>query len=451
MDLRYIYQKLYDLFDIYKINCKLDKEIISPATITIPIIPDIRQARDISKLEDRISMWLGITDKDISLEQGKGRYHLIINKDHRENISLSTLLQRLENEHKEIYQNPLKILIGSDIFNSLILLNIGDKNPHIIIAGSSGSGKSNLLSNIISQIVIRDKEQAISLVIYSPKTDLDQFKGVSQLRYGQTIKEIRDIEISLSEIIGVMESRSRGKENKYPILVILDEVNSLVALSDTSKGYIEQVAMKGRSERIHLILAMQSSKKENLSNSPIIRENIISRIIFRVHSKRESTTLSNTPGIDCSKLRIGEAYLLNHRGYARVNIPLDDISPKLQIEKREHIPPQEDVQELGDISDLRDIQKFEALPERIRIYLMSDRGKDKGISKSILIKKLNFSQPRSLELLKELEDLGILGGKEAPNLPSPINYDRLEELVRGADRLDTGYSQEVTREKAGIS
>jgi len=448
MDLRYIYHKLYDLFDIYNINCKLDKEIISPATITIPIIPDIRQARDISKLEDRISMWLGISDKDISLEQGKGRYHLTINKDHREDISLSTLLQRLENEHKEIYQNPLKILIGSDIFNSLILLNIGDKNPHIIIAGSSGSGKSNLLSNIISQIVIRDKKQAISLVIYSPKTDLDQFKGIPQLKYGQTIKEIRDIEISLSDIISIMESRSRGKESKYPILIILDEVNSLVALSDKAKGYIEQIAMKGRSERIHLILSMQSSKKQNLSNSPIIRENIISKIIFRVHSKRESTTLSNTPEIDCSKLRIGEAFLINHRGHARVQIPLDDIKHNTnyftnnivrKIEKREGI------KELGDI------RQFEALPERIRVYLVSSRGKEKGISKSILTKELNFSQPRSLELLSELDQLGILGDKEAPNLPSPINYDRLEELVRGADRLGTGYPQEVTREKAGIT
>jgi len=432
MNLRAIYEKLYEFFDLQQINIRLSKEIIGTSTITITTYPDVRYAKKLPSLESEIALYLGISPDDISIEQGEGCFYLILSSPSREELRLSDMLDRFRG-YPEIYSNPLNLLIGVDNFDRLITLEIGDRNPHIIIAGSSGSGKSNLLSVIIAQIMDRDKEKAISFVIYSPKSDLSKFEW-----YSSIIKEIDDIENCLEDICGILERRARGREDKKPILIFLDEVNSLIFSSDKARGYISQIAMKGRSERVHLILAMQSSKRE-LLQSPIIRENCISRIIFRVHNKRESLTLSNTPEIDCSKLQIGEAYILNHRGYARISIPIDDISSYAKEENvrlGEHSIESRNSQRLQFSKD-RNIKKFKQLPEEIRNYLSSE-GKARGISKSILVNELKQSQPQALTILRELEELGLLGDKPASNSPSPLNLDRLTALVNQLDRLGAG-------------
>jgi len=458
LDIRYIYERLYDLFDIYDIEVELGKELVGFSTVTVPIRVDIRKADIIPKLaKSKIALYLGLSDKDIMLTQGRGCYNLILNTEPQGELLLSDLLTRLEGEHKEIYSNALSLLVGINNFNALITLELGNRNPHVIIAGSSGSGKTTLLSNTISQVLERDIESKINLICYTPKADLNAFN--TSLNY-EVIHSITDIETVLQDVNNEMVRREKVAGRYNPMLIILDEVNSLLSVSDVSKGYIEQIAMRGRSSGIHLILSMQSAKKENLSKSPILRENCTSRAVFKVDSKRESNTLSNRVEINCVNLRIGECYLITSRGFVRCNIPLDDISSsytgayerdtKLELikgglQKVTVTPNWAERTEERDTSELRDIEKFKALPEEVRNYITSKEGLSKGISKSILINELNQSQPKALEILKSLEDLRLLGDKIAMNQPSPIIEARVTELLSFLDRLGAGYPHEVTR------
>jgi len=420
MSLLATYKSIYNFFDLAEINLQLGEEIESVSTLTIPIYPDFRYAKKIKAMSDQLALYIGKAPEDIEILQGEGVLYLVINSDHKADLKLSELLERYREEARE--SSPLELVIGCDILNRIITLEIGDRNPHLLIAGSSGSGKSTLLTDIISQVLMRDAIQDIAFLIYSPKADL-KFDGV--------IHDIDDIEIELERIYNILEKRSRGKADKHSILIILDECNSLISLSEASKGYIEKIAMRGRSERIHLILAMQSSKKANIQ-SPIILENIISRIIFRVYSKRESFILANTSEIDASKLLPYECYLLNHRGYARISIPLDDISSYAKEENVRlggHSIESRNSQRLQFSKDrnIKERSIILAIPENLR-YQLATR-ELKVISKSKLVELLNISNNNACELLNQLEDLRLLLPKKASNLPSEIKEERLTELI----------------------
>ncbi len=452
-NLRSIYQRIYELLDLYSINAKLGKERIGVSTITIPIYPDIRKAKILSNLETELSLYLGC---NVSLVRGPGRYDIIIPRFEKKELKLSKLLSRLQRIDKAIYNDPLTLVLGVNHRNQLIVIKIGTPQiPHLAILGSSGSGKTESLRSILYQL------NDMSKVIYTPKTDLDAFRRSEQLLYGDIAKEISDFETILSDLVATMNLRAKTRKHKSPILLIIDELTSLLARSDKATFLLERLSERGRSENIILILATQSGKKTVFGNSDVLRENITTRLCFRTMNKRESTTISGNSDIDCSNLEVGEAILVGSSRSQTISTPLCDqlgdgdrtyeniLYSPLQVVKGGL--DQSGQKNAKDIDELGDIRKFENLPEKIKKYLLSDRGKEQGISKSILVKELDQSQPRSLEILRELDQLEILGDKKAPNLPSPINSDRLGELVRGVDRLSAGYPQELTSEKAGIS
>ncbi len=435
LDLRYIYQRLYDLFDIYDIEVELDKEIVGYSTVTINISPDIRKAELIPKLLSKIAMWIGVKEADISLVQGEDCYHLIINSEPQGDLLLSSLLERLEGDHKEIYSNPLSLLIGVDIFNTMITLEIGDRNPHVIIAGSSGSGKTSLLHNIISSVLERDIEsKKVDMLLYTPKADLDCFNACDSLRY-DVIKNISDIEVCLSDVYEIMLRREKRAGSYKPILIVLDEVNSLISLSDIAKGFIEAIAMKGRSSRVHLILSMITSKK-SLIQSNLIRENASAKIIMRVSDKIESNALTGVKEINCSKLRIGEAFVISSLGYARVNIPIGDLLEGYPIESETStstlalveggLGPISDRTEARDTQELRDIESFKAISEEVLSYLKSND----GISVRKLRDGIGVSKDKASAIIKQLDQIESLLG-EAPDgkSPRPINKDVLNEVL----------------------
>jgi len=476
MNLRYIYQSIYQVFDSYGILARLGKEIITPCGITIPIIPlDIKQVKSIANLETELAFALGYSPEQVDLSISRGYFDLVIPREESQELRLSQLLEQLRSTHYDIYANPLKLLIGLDIHNKLVILELGTPQAsHLLIAGASGAGKSELAKSIISQIVLRDQEQEISLLVYTPKvSDFIAFNSLAELRYGAIIAELSDIENCLADIYGVMETRARYKRVKGPIVVILDEVNSLIALSTTAKEYIELIACKGRSESIHLILICQSAKKENVQ-SPIIRENIPCRAVFRTHNKRESTTLSNTPEIDCSKLDIGQCYLISSGKWSRVTCPKADLSESFIPDTQEY-PLQvidggkelesskiamsnmcspDDLVERSDASpkeEQRDIEEMKAsYEEKAKILAIPDQLRLEikeldVISKTKIVELLNISNNKACELLSQLDELKLLLPKHSPVHPSPINKARLQELEERYPEA-FGIGEQIPRE-----
>jgi len=443
LSLRDIYYKLYGLFDLYSIDAELGKEILSISTLTIPIfLTDIRKAKLLSSLETEISLHLNSVIS-LLLNAEQGCFDLVIPRPDKVELRLSNLLKHLENRDYELYQNPLALCLGVDNRNKLICLELGTPQAsHLLIAGSTGSGKSELAKSIISEIIERDINEMMEFIIYSPKADYDQFSNLKTLRYGTVIEDTKDIEAILDDLYAIMERRARSRIPKTPIIIILDEVNALVALSDKARELIEQIAMRGRSEVCILILIMQSAKKE-LLKSNLIRENITCRAIFRTHSKRESTTLANVPEIDCSKLDVGQCFLVNSGKWKMVATPLDDISPqwqrsadynyseaKLSLIKGGLDPKDNCILDRGD-KDLEELKSevnekeiLLAIPEHLKLYLKS---KD-DISKTKIVEILNISNNKACELLSQLDDLKLLLPKISPVHPSPINKARLREL-----------------------
>jgi len=302
------------------------------------------------------------------------------------------------------------------------------------LLGATASGKTESLKSLIYQISLADIENNISFILYTPKTDLDDFQYLDQLRY-PIIKEIPDIDQVLAATVTEMERRSRIRIKGAPIMVVIDELTSLLSRSDKATFLIERLCERGRSERITCILATQSGKKTVFGNSDVIRENITTRLCFRTHNKRESNTISGNSEIHCEKLQCGEAYLISSNRWKRLNTPLCDVIERLP----EIIGSDSPLQLIGggleaidpgdrNVEDIKggyeEREKILALPEKLRLEI---RSLD-GISKTKIVSLLSISNNKACELLSLLDDLKLLLPKKSPTRPSPINKARLKEL-----------------------
>jgi hypothetical protein len=254
---------------------------------------------------------------------------------------------------------------------------------------------------------------------------------------------MRDLEYCLKDLYRIMDSRSKISKAKSPIIIILDEVGEVLK-SDKAKEMIEAIAMRGRSESLILVLICQSGKKSNLFGSNALRENITLRAVLRAESKRESTILTNNSDLDASKLGLGEAYLISGARWQRIWTPIDNISTIYNvkdIETKELDPGDDEILSIDNLQEASDErERILSIPEELRDQIVDIE----TISKAKISNMLGVASDKACQILRELEALGLLGEKEAKNKPSPINKEKLTEIM---NRYPDLFSRNAGRDR----
>lgn len=209
-------------------------------------------------------------------------------------------------------ENPTAIVIGRDTENTPIYERISDM-PHLLIAGTTGSGKSVCINSLITSILFRSQPEQVRFLMVDPKRiELSVYNGIPHLERPvitepqeaiTMLKElsewmdIRYTEFAKLNVRNIDEYNKKSKKKKPYIVVIIDEMADLMMTASREiEYYVTRLAQMSRAVGIHLILATQRPSVNIITGS--IKANFPIRISFKVPSKADSKTILDTVGAE---------------------------------------------------------------------------------------------------------------------------------------------------------
>ncbi len=224
-----------------------------------------------------------------------------------------TLKQMLSSPIFTSNPDPLLVPMGLDVAGAPIAATIG-KMPHVLIAGTTGSGKSVLLNAWITTFLFRTKPSELQMILIDPKrVELASYNGIPHL-LTEVIVEPDKILSALKWTVGEMENRYKifakaavrnldgynkvpGIEKKPYILFVIDELADLMMFaSSDAEDLITRIAQMARATGIHLILATQRPSVDVITG--LMKANIPSRVAFSVSSMIDSRVIIDSPGAE---------------------------------------------------------------------------------------------------------------------------------------------------------
>ena len=244
------------------------------------------------------------------------------------NSSIATVLLReiIESREFKAHKSPIAFALGKDIAGAPLIGDL-DKMPHMLIAGTTGSGKSVCVNDIIVSMIYKSSPDDLRLILIDPKVvELSVFSTLPHLlmpvvtdpkRASMALKWAAHEMDNRYELMAKVGARERGRynsmmenpEDKLPkIVVIIDELADLmmVAQKDVEES-ICRIAQLGRAAGIHLIVATQSPRVDIITG--LIKANIPSRIAFMVSNGTDSRVILDMVGAE--KL-LGKGDMLFH-------------------------------------------------------------------------------------------------------------------------------------------
>jgi S-DNA-T family DNA segregation ATPase FtsK/SpoIIIE len=348
-----------------------------------------------------------------------------------------------------------------------------DKMPHILVAGTTGSGKSVCINTIIMSILYRATPEEVKFILVDPKKielsiykalepyhlitseDIDEYvitnaqNAIFALRSALKEMESRYDKLASVTVRSIYEYNRKMKEMGEPIMpfivVVIDELADLMANPQTRSDIelpIQRLAQMARAVGIHLVVATQRPSVDVITG--LIRSNIPGRIAFNVATKTDSRTILDTGGAE-KLLGKGDMLFLPpgkpqpiriHNAYVsleEIENTLAHISKQPKNEDEFILPtaiepePEEDIDDNGRSSGGRDALFDEAM----KLVILHQQG-----SASLLQRRLKVGYSRAGRLIDELEEAGIVGpsrGSKAREVLAGQEYlNHLESLEDGS-------------------
>jgi len=336
----------------------------------------------------------------------------------------------LESATYQSERSRLAIALGRDVAGAPAVADLASM-PHLLIAGTTGSGKSVCITSIATSLAMNNSPEELQFVMIDPKrVELLRFNGLPHLM-GKVETDLTRIggvlrwcTVEMDRRFKLLEQESakditaynrkvarRKKPSMLPRLVVMiDELSDLMMLApDQTEGALVRLAQMARATGIHLVVATQRPSTDVVTG--LIKANFPARIAFAVASSVDSRVILDTSGAE-SLLGRGDMLYLAPDAAGPVRLQGAFTSDK-ELEKvirtwREHehgmtpgsIPPWEDYLVRQEATSKQDAELESA------IELVRSTGK---ASASLLQRRLRVGYPRAARLMDELEELGIVG------------------------------------------
>lgn len=227
-------------------------------------------------------------------------------------VALVTLRQILESEEFQKRKNNMQMVLGKDVSGKPWLANIVAM-PHMLIAGSTGSGKTVCINTVIMSLLFQNGPDELKLILIDPKrvelpcyNDIphlitpvitDVKKTLNSLRWAVKEMERRFDFLAKHKKRNIAEYNTAYKEKLPYIVIVIDELAEIMqTVGQEAEPLIIRLAQLARAVGIHLILATQRPSVDVITG--LIKANITSRIAFAVASQMDSRTILDCPGAE---------------------------------------------------------------------------------------------------------------------------------------------------------
>ncbi|RJQ45241.1 MAG: DNA translocase FtsK [Gaiellales bacterium] len=352
---------------------------------------------------------------------------------------------------------PLTAWVGKDISGNPVFANLA-KMPHLLVAGTTGSGKSSCINCMVSSILLSSTPDEVKMILIDPKTvELNHFEGIPHL-LTPVVTNMKNAANVLANLVEEMESRysrmqlvkakhiddlnhvrkMRGEKPLPYILLIVEEFADLMMVSPTDvEDAIIRLAQKSRAVGIHLVLAVQRPSVDVVTGR--IKANVPSRIAFRVSSQVDSRVIIDAAGAE-SLLGSGDMLFRPVGSNHIQRVQGAYVSPeeiKLLTDHARSMKTPDFRYELLEGREIDEDEKLssnddELLPEAMQLVITHGTA-----SVSFLQRRLRVGYSRAGRLIDMLEQKGVISGYEGSKprrvLAGEEDLERLLDDFRGDD------------------
>jgi len=349
----------------------------------------------------------------------------------------------LESDLFKRSKSPLTVALGKDIVGNPFITDL-KKLPHLLIAGTTGSGKSVGINAMLISLLYRNDPDRLKLIMIDPKMlEFSIYNDIPHL-LTPVITEPQKAIAALANVVAEMERRYRlmsenkvknidnfnskmkkeGKEELPYIIVVIDELADLMMTGGKEVEYsIARLAQMARAAGIHLIVATQRPSVDVVTG--LIKANLPSRLSYRVGQKIDSKVILDQMGAE-SLLGRGDALFTppGATGLVRIHAPWnteEEIERIVEFLKAQRLPEydesflkSDDSDEIG--SNSNGPLELDPLFEKAKEVVLTDR----KTSISYLQRKLQIGYNRSANIIDQLEKMGVL---------SPPNNKGQREII----------------------
>lgn len=437
----------------------------------LALAPGVK-VNQISNLSNDIARALGAPAvRVVAPLPGRHTIGIEVPNSQKETVRIKDLITRAGEGYKRM---EIPLFLGKDSSGQAIVSDLTDM-PHLLIAGTTGSGKSVFINSIIVSIMLTKRPDEVKLVLVDPKmVEMTAFSKIPHLmtpivteisraeqifewatvkmdeRYAlfaeAGVKNIAGYNaLGAEEIIRRFNPQNPDEEARIPkklpyFVIVVDELADLMMTSSKEiEGYIVRIAQKSRAVGIHIVLATQRPQATVVTG--LIKANLPSRISFRVATRLDSRIVLDQNGAetllgqgDMLFLKPGTSDLIRAQGAFVDESEVRRVVGHLTAQAEPQFHPE--LMQLNRI-DAGEASSDELFDDAVRIILESQRG-----SVSLLQRKLSIGYARASRIIEAMAAVGILGeykGSQAREVMMTLEeYERMRQQME-ADKK-AGFS-----------
>ncbi len=377
----------------------------------------------IINLSDDIARNTSSESARISTIPGSNTIGIELPNSSRENVYLSEILNNSEFKRKEI---KLPIALGKSISGNPIISDLSSM-PHLLIAGTTGSGKSVCINTIILSLLFKHTPEKCKFILIDPKMlELSTYEGVPHLLC-PVITEAKKAASVLGWVVKEMESRYRlmtkegvrnidgyNSKHKLPmpyIVVVVDEMSDLMLVAGKEiENYIQKLSQMARAAGIHIIMATQRPSVDVITGT--IKANFPTRISFQVTSKIDSRTILGEQGAEQLLGKGDMLYMSSANRIVRIHAPFVSDNEIEQINNFLRSQAEPDyVDEILNFADEKEInESSKKISDKDELYQSAVEiiKTERKASTSFLQRKLQIGYNRAARIIDMMEAEGIV-------------------------------------------
>ncbi len=455
-EIKEVIKKLESVFKDFQVAGHVTEVHVGPTVTQYEI--ELKSGTRVNKiLSINKEIALALSAKDVRIQAPIPGKHTIGIEIPNPKTTMVSMREIIATIPESMRKNKLVAALGKNIMGKPVYAEI-DKTPHLLVAGSTGSGKSVCINGIIISILMRAKPDEVKLLMVDPKkVELSMYNGVPHL-LAPVVSDPRKASIALQKIVSEMEDRydlfssSKTKNikgyNEYVekknqeladdekltklpyIVVIIDELADLMMVASKEvEDSIMRITQMARAAGIHLIIATQRPSTDVITG--VIKANIPSRISFAVSSSIDSRTILDMVGAekligkgDMLFLPMGESVPERVQGnFISEEEILRVVDFTIEQQKAKYDEKMMDLEKKEVSSKLEKEEYDDPLYDEIVEYVVATQ----KVSASSLQRKYRLGYNRAARIVDLLEERGIIG---------PANGSKPREVLIKNDQID---------------
>ena len=301
-------------FEQLNIKVQIKDSLVGPRMTRYRVL--LLNLNDRSKLDksiDKLALAMNLGDKIPSIANGDEAMTVFIDVPRNKSTWTTVPFEKLRSwiDRVGFDLNKLNAYIGVSVTGQDISFDLASA-PHLLVGGTTGSGKSVCLHSIILSLLLKHNSDSLQLALIDPKrVEFAPYQKLKNLYKGKVATEIPESKEFLTDLVAEMESRyslfesigvsniseARTAGRKLPFIVVfIEELADLVLQDKTIELLIERLAQKSRAAGIHLVLATQRPDSDTFSG--LVRSNIPARIALTVQKGSESKIILDEVGAE---------------------------------------------------------------------------------------------------------------------------------------------------------